>query len=87
VVRRSPGGPAGLVLTFSADRASHPGSRMAQCRQARCGLIEYLVGGDEQRRRHVETERLRGLPVDHHLKSCGLLNGQIGWLFPLKNAT
>ena len=41
-------------------------------------LLDYLVGDREQRRRHLEAERLRGLEIDHQLELGRLLNRQFG---------
>jgi hypothetical protein len=49
--------------------------------------FDHLVGEGEQGRRHGDAKRIGGLEVDDELKFCGLLNRQVGWLFPLKNAT
>src|SRR5947207_1999871 len=56
--------PGGLIgLTWAglapADRASF---------RWRLPLIDDLVGGGEQRRRHIEAERLGRLEVDHQLE-------------------
>src|SRR5437899_5427074 len=45
--------------------------------------LDHLVGAREQRWRHVEAERLRGLEVDHQLVFSGRLHRQIGRLFAL----
>jgi hypothetical protein len=34
-------------------------------------LFDHLVGAEQQRCRHFDADRLRGLQVDHHLKPCG----------------
>src|SRR3954465_1880469 len=39
--------------------------------------FDHLVGAGEQRRWHVEAERLRGLKVDDQLELGRQLNGQI----------
>jgi len=42
------------------------------------GLFDYLVGLRQQVRRHGETERLRGLEVDHQHDPRWLFDRQIG---------
>ena len=42
--------------------------------------LDDLVGAGEDRWRHGEAERLRGLEVDHQLEFRRLLDRQIGWL-------
>src|SRR5262249_61809970 len=47
--------------------------------------FDHLVGADEQRRRHVEAERLRGLEIDHKLELGRLLNRQVAGILPLED--
>jgi len=41
-------------------------------------LFDHLVGAREQRWRHFEAERFRGLEVDHKLVLCRLLDWYVG---------
>src|SRR5262245_64525281 len=52
----------------------------------RAASLDHLVGDDEQRRRHVEIERLRGFHVDHQLVLGWRLYGQVGRLLALEGA-
>jgi hypothetical protein len=45
-------------------------------------LFDHLVGTDQQRRRHVEADRLSGLEVDYQLELAGPLDGQLACLGP-----
>src|SRR5262245_6501007 len=47
--------------------------------------LDHLVGASEHRRRHLETERLRGLQIDHQLVFVRRLHRQVGGLLALED--
>src|SRR5262245_29517027 len=49
-------------------------------------LFDHLVGAREQRRRHFEAERLRGIPVDNEFVFRGRLHRQVGRLRSPENS-
>jgi hypothetical protein len=48
-------------------------------------LFDHLVGKGEQRRRHAQAQRLRGLEVDHKAEPVRLHDRQVGRLFAFEN--
>src|SRR5262245_14825323 len=51
------------------------------------GSFDHLVGGGEQRWRHIEAQSLCRLEIDHQLELYGLLYRQVGWLCTPENST
>jgi hypothetical protein len=47
-------------------------------------LFDHLVGSREQRRRHIEAERLGGLEIDDEFISAWILDRQVARLLALK---
>jgi len=48
--------------------------------------LNDLVGGGEQRRRHVEAERLGGSEIDYELEFDGSLDGKLARPIALEDA-
>src|SRR5271166_2611082 len=59
---------------------------MSRCSKA-AFLFDQLIGKGEQLVWHFETERLRGLEVDHKFELGGLTHRRLRWLLAPKNAT
>src|SRR5450830_1931627 len=55
--------------------------------QQTASLFNYLVGTGEQRGRHFEAKRFRGLEIDHQLEFGWLLDRQVFRLCALEDAT
>src|SRR6516165_2987504 len=49
-------------------------------------LLDHLVGGGEESRRHVDTELFRGLGIDDQLVLGRGLNRKVGGLLAFENA-
>jgi hypothetical protein len=47
--------------------------------------LDHLIGAREQRRWHLEAERLRGLEIDDQLELGRLLDRKIGGFGALQN--
>jgi len=54
------------IITFRLQRAAGPYRSAKSCREQmqQTALLDHLVGGDEQSRRHREAERSSSLEVD-----------------------
>ena len=69
----------------TADSCQELTSRSAAKREAglQTCLFDYLVGAGEQRRRHLEAERLGSLEIDHDLEMGRQHDRQVSGLFAL----
>src|SRR5262249_25756564 len=56
------------------------------CKAANNILFDHLVGAGKHARRQIESERPRGLEVDHQLVLGRRLNRQLGWLLAFQDA-
>ena len=77
------------VKPFAARRDHRPPSTPSQRLKPTLSgnslaLLDDLVGAGEDRWRHGETERVRGLQIDDQLEPGRLLHRQIGGLGSLK---
>src|SRR5262249_27331358 len=60
-----------------------PGVRFTSKSGHRRGSLDHLVGGSEQRRRKLESERLGGFEIDYQVEFGGLAHRHVGGLFAL----
>jgi len=49
-------------------------------------ILDYFVGAQQQGLRDPQSERLRGLKVDHELEFRRLINGKVGGLGALQDS-
>src|SRR5262249_27793977 len=70
--------------TFSARSADLTGLKMI--RITRAASFDHLVGALLEQERHVETERLRGIEIDHKLELAGGLDGKFTRLRAFEDA-
>src|SRR6516164_6770856 len=71
--------------TFSAKSADLTGLKMRRITRA-VSSFDHLVGAGEHDRSNLETNRPRGLDVDHQCESGRSFNWQISRLGSLENA-
>src|SRR6266516_4480762 len=70
-----------------ADRSTAYLVSCIRVRSAHGNSFDHLVGGSEQRRRHVEAEHPGGLGVDDQLELAQLFDRQVRRLCALEDAT
>src|SRR5262249_34514225 len=68
-----------------SEQCADAGTRDVFCLGANAPLLDHLVGAREQRRRHIEAERLGGPHVDEQLDLRGLLDWQVDRFLAFEN--
>src|SRR6516162_7056180 len=68
-----------MASAYQANKSRRPQAAI------KAGLFNHLVGAGEQRRRHVEAERLGSREVDHQFVFDRRLHRQVGWLLALED--
>jgi hypothetical protein len=68
-------------MQFAALHMSPIGPQPDSCTQQTTHLLDHLVGNCEERRRHVQTERPRGLEIDDQFEFGRLFDWKIARLF------
>src|SRR5262249_28584397 len=76
--RRKPLAPHGRTIHCAI-------SGCEQSQQNSVPLFDHLIGASEQRRRHVETERLGRSQIDDEIESGRLLDRDVPGLCPAQN--
>jgi hypothetical protein len=71
----------GAHCGLKSDTAPCPTSAIAEVALS----FDHLIAAGEQRRRHAEAERLRGLQVDSQFEFCRLLDRDVARLRPAQN--
>jgi hypothetical protein len=61
-------------------------SRCSNVRGQNCKLLDHLVGALLEKQRHVQSERLGSLEIDHQLKLDWGLDGKHARLLALEDA-
>src|SRR5438128_6483693 len=69
-----------------ADRSTAYLVSCIRVRSAHGNSFDHLVGEGEQLVGNLETERPRGLQVDHQLEFSGLLHREFDWLRATQNS-